>query len=716
MPLIYETLRNIGKAKWYTKLDVRATFHKIRIAEGDEWMTAFRIKYGLFEWLVIPFGLVNALSTFQRYINCALRDFLDEFCSAYVDDILIYTDGSPNRASETGKKVLERLREAGLQLDVNKCEFEMKTTKYLGFIIEVKKSIIMDPANVEAIIKLEAPKTVKKVQGFLGFANFYRKFIKDFSQRVMPLTNLVKKDTKFDWSEATNEAFSKLKQIFVTAPLLVQFDNTRETVLETHVSIWCIGGTLSQYIDGILRPCAYYSKKNSPAECNYEIYDKEMLAIIRCLEEWDAELRSVKFEIRTDHKNLEYFMTVKKLTERQIRWSLILSKYDFVINYITGKSNERADALSKREQDVPKAGDDKLEYKMAQLLKPGMLNFEPRANERTELNHSETLNPIEIQPVATGESGVDFQPAMAEFQRVGTGESGAESQPIYIEEPERELENLWATARSNDDVYQSVVKAIKKGKRTLPTSLALKVFIGDCSLDNNETLLFRGKKWVPESEPLRTKLIQRTHDSLLTGHPGREITAALMFRNYFWPGMLLDIRRFVRNCDVCGRNKAWRDKKQGFLKPLPIPSRIWSEISIDFVVDLPENERCKNLLVITDKLKKKVILEPCDSMDAEAVSEIFIRRFYRQHGLPAAIVSDRGRQFVSILWKRICKILGIERRLSTAYHPQTDGATERMNQTVETFLRTYIDFDQRNWVKLLFITEFAINNKDATST
>ena len=180
--------------------------------------------------------------------------------------------------------------------------------------------------------------------------------------------------------------------------------------------------------------------------------------------------------------------------------------------------------------------------------------------------------------------------------------------------------------------------------------------------------------------------------------------------------MLVDIRRLIRNCDVCGRNKVWRDKKQGFLKPLPIPSRIWSEISIDFVVDLPQSEGCRNLLVITDRLGKGVILEPCNSMDAEAVAEIFIRRFYRQHGLPAAIVSDRGRQFVNILWKRICKIFGIERRLSTVYHPQIDGATERMNQTVKTFLRIYIDFDQRNWVNFLFITEFVINNKDAVST
>ena len=273
----------------------------------------------------------------------------------------------------------------------------------------------------------------------------------------------------------------------MTAFLLVQFDNTRETVLETNVSIWCIGGTLSQYIDGILRHCVYYFKKNSPAECNYEIYNKKMLTINRCLEKWDVELRSVKFEIRTDHKNLEYFITVKKLTERQIKWSLILFKYDFVINYITGKNNERTDVFSNPKQNVPEAGDDKLEYKMAQLLKPGMLNFEPRANERPELDQSETLNPIEIQPVVTEENGVQFQPVMAEFQPVVTGENGVDFQPILTETPENELENLWATAKGNDDVYQSVVNAIKKGKRILFTFLVFKISIGDCSLNNNET-------------------------------------------------------------------------------------------------------------------------------------------------------------------------------------------------------------------------------------
>lgn len=197
LPLIQETLRNIGKAKWFTKVDVIAAFHKIRIAEGDEWKTAFRTRYGLYEWMVTPFGLANAPSTFQRYINWALREFLDDFCSAYVDDVLVYTEGSLDQHREHVRKVLGRLSEAGLQLDIDKCEFEVRTTKYLGFIIEAETGIRMDPAKVQAILDWQAPKSVKGVQSFLGFANFYRQFIKNYSKLVAPISALVRKDTTF---------------------------------------------------------------------------------------------------------------------------------------------------------------------------------------------------------------------------------------------------------------------------------------------------------------------------------------------------------------------------------------------------------------------------------------------------------------------------------------------------------------------------------------
>ncbi len=677
LPLIQETLRTIGRAKWFTKLDVAAAFHKIRIAEGDEWKTAFRTRYGLYEWLVTPFGLANAPSTFQKYINWALREYLDEFCSAYVDDVLIYSEGSLAEHREHVRKVLRRLQDAGLQLDIDKCEFEVKSTKYLGFIIEAGVGVRMDPQKVQAILNWEAPRSVKGVQSFIGFANFYRKFIQGFSKVVQPIISLVKKDATFVWTTEANQAFVRLKKLFTENPVLAPFDADRTTIVETDSSGWCVGGTLMQYgSDGTLRPCAYFSKKNSPAECNYEIYDKEMLAIVRCLDEWDAELRSVRdFQIRTDHKNLEYFTTVRKLTERQMRWSLVLSRYNFTIQYVPGRTNVRADALSRREQDLPVSlSDERLQYRHVQLLKPEMFAPPKKAN---------TVQEVQAMPAET-------------IERV-------------------DLRNLWDTAREADASYGKMVKSVEEGKRVFPTELQVKVSISECEVDAQGRLLFRGRRWVPESEPLRTGLIQETHDSMVAGHPGREATAALMMRQFFWPGMLQDIRRFVRNCDSCRKKQAWRDRRNGFLKPLPIPERIWSEISMDFITELPLSEGCTNLLVVTDRLSKGVIMEPCSTISAEAVAEKFIRTVYRRHGLPKAIVSDRGTQFTGALWARVCQLLNIVRRLSTAFSPETDGSTERMNQDVEAYVRTYVDYAQENWASLIPIAELALNNHDSKS-
>lgn len=728
LPLIRETLQNIGKAKWFTKVDVIAAFHKIRIAKGDEWKTAFRTRYGLYEWLVTPFGLANAPSTFQRYINWALRDYLDDFCSAYMDDVLIYTDGSLDEHREHVRKVFLRLQEAGLQLDIDKCEFEVKETKYLGFVIEAGKGVRMDPDKVKAIMEWERPTTATAVRSFLGFANFYRTFIKDYSDIMLPLTKLTHKEAEFQWTDDCQAVFEKAKKLFTTAPILVQFDYDRETVLETDSSGWCVGGTLMQYDDdGLLRPCAFFSKKNAPAECNYEIYDKEMLAIVRSLEEWDAELRSVRhFHIRTDHKNLEYFMTVQKLTERQMRWSLILSRFNFTIAYVPGKENVRADALSRREQDMPKNQDERVDYRTKQLLKPSTLiefpesiNHAAPVRTRRQARTEGTALPIEEQTEINSRKAETSEADSAHDNNEATLYDEDNAQQDDENDQTREpspLEQLWDQAASQDPSYERITDAIRKGKRTFPTDLKLKLSIAECSLSEEGKPMFRERLWVPDLEELRTKMIQQTHDSKACGHPGRDNTATILSREYFWPKMFENVRRFVRNCDSCGRNKAWRDRRQGFLKPLPIPDRIWQEISIDFVTELPESEGCTNMVVITDRLGKGVICDGLLDIKAETVAKWFVRHYYRQHYLPGAIVSDRGTQFVGRLWKRICQLLGIVRRLSTAYHPETDGSTERMNQEVETYLRTFVDYAQDDWYETLPSAQVAINNKDAAST
>jgi transposase InsO family protein len=221
---------------------------------------------------------------------------------------------------------------------------------------------------------------------------------------------------------------------------------------------------------------------------------------------------------------------------------------------------------------------------------------------------------------------------------------------------------------------------------------------------------------VPNSENLRTRIISEIHDSLSAGHPGREITYRMLARDFFWPGMTDSIRRYVRNCDVCGRTKPWRERAQGLLKPLPIPDRLWKEISMDFIEGLPISEGMRCLMVVTDRLSKGSIFIPLPDIKTETVVRAFIRQVVAYHWLPDAITSDRGSQFVSLLWERLCEILKINRRLSTAFHPQTDGSTERMNSVWEAYVRAFISWAQDDWAPLCPMAQIAINGRDATST
>lgn len=258
IPLIRDTLARIPGKKFFTKLDVIAAFNRIRVAEGHEWLTAFNTRYGQFECLVMPFGLCNAPATFQSYINETLREFLDDFASAYLDDVLIFSD-TLEEHEEHVRKVIEKLHAAGLQIDVDKCEFHVQQTKYLGLIITTD-GIQMDPAKVAAMKDWESPKNIKDVQAFLGFANYYRQFIYKFSKVAAPLTDMTRGLTKgsaldnpkFEWTPEAEAAFQDLKSRFLSEPILRHFDPSRQTMIESDANDNVIAAVVSQKhrIDG----------------------------------------------------------------------------------------------------------------------------------------------------------------------------------------------------------------------------------------------------------------------------------------------------------------------------------------------------------------------------------------------------------------------------------------------------------------------------------
>ena len=368
LPLINEMLNRFAHAKIFSKIDLRGAYNLVRIREGDEWKTAFCCRFGHYEYRVMPFGLTNAPAVFQCLMNDILREYLDIFCVVYLDDILIFSE-SPEEHVVHVKKVLSKLRENHLYAKLEKCAFAVREVDFLGYTIS-DTGIAMDQ-RVTSIQTWPTPANIKELQSFLGFTNFYCMFIAYYTKIALPLFNLLKKNVEFIWSDQCSEAFVKLNEAFVSASLLKHPDTSKPFVIETDASDFALGGILSQYHNDILCPVAFYSRKMTSAEINYEIHDKELLAIIVCFYQWRPLLLS-NFDpiiVYTDHRNLLYFSEAKKLNRHQARWSLFLSKFNFKIVYRAGKEGGKPDALS-RQPDYTLSPQDERVKAQSQVLLP----------------------------------------------------------------------------------------------------------------------------------------------------------------------------------------------------------------------------------------------------------------------------------------------------------------------------------------------------------
>jgi len=350
LPLISDVLENIGMKKLFTKMDLRWGYNNVRIKEGDEWKAVFMMPEGSFEPTVMFFGLTNSLATFQAMMNELLRDLINTGkVTVFIDDVIVGTESEKGH-DELVVEVIKRLEENDLYVKPEKCKWKVKEVGFLGVVIG-PEGIKMEKEKVKGVLEWPMPKSVKDIQKFLGLANYYCRFIEGFATVVRPLHDLVKKDKKWDWMEKEERAFKELKKRFTKEPVLAAPDIDKKMRMEVDASDYAMGGVLSMECeDGLWRLVAFLSKSLNETERNYEIHDKEMLAIVRGLEVWRHLLEGAqyKFEIWTDHKNLEYFMKVQKLNRRQARWALYLSRFDFTLKHVAGSKMGKADGLSRR--------------------------------------------------------------------------------------------------------------------------------------------------------------------------------------------------------------------------------------------------------------------------------------------------------------------------------------------------------------------------------
>jgi hypothetical protein len=342
LPRIDDLFDQMKGATVFSKIDLRSGYHQLRIKEDDVPKTAFKTRFGHYEFTVLPFGLTNAPGVFMSLMNGVFREYLDKFVQVFIDDILIYSRTTEEH-DEHLRLVLQCLREHKLYGKLSKCSFYQSRIHYLGHVIS-GEGIAVDPAKVEAIMEWPAPTNVTEVRSFMGLAGYYRRFVEGFSKIANPITELQKKNKKFVWTEKCAEAFRRLKELLTTAPILKVPDMDADFLVCTDASKEGLGGVLMQ--DG--RVIAYISRKLRRHEENYATHDLELLAIVYALKVWRHYLVGRKFELKTDHCGLQHIFTQSDLNARQRRWSELLSEYDFEITYIKGTVNRVADALSRR--------------------------------------------------------------------------------------------------------------------------------------------------------------------------------------------------------------------------------------------------------------------------------------------------------------------------------------------------------------------------------
>ncbi|KAJ1584617.1 hypothetical protein NDA11_003564 [Ustilago hordei] len=626
LPLIEEQLFLLRKARIYTKLDLRAAYNLIRIAKGDEWKTAFGTQLGLYEYLVMPFGLANAPAHFQSFINDIFRDIIGIYVVVYLDDFLIFSDTEEAHVKHV-TEVLTRLRSNRLFAKLSKCEFHTKTVEFLGYIIK-PTGIEMDPEKVRTVKEWPMPESIHDIQRFLGFANFYRRFIAHFARIAKPLTALVKpieRFKKFELPEEAQQAFHKLIQAFTSAGVLQHFDYHLPTRLETDASDFAIAGVLKQEHEGRWHPVAFYSRKMSSAEKNYEIHDKELLAVYR-----------------------------------------------------PGDKGGEPDALTRR-TDMQPAGEEQ-DHNVRQLLPPRVF--------KETADHDSLLVAPMISMESIASKGLKdlvkiFQPLDQELQE------------IHRKKPFELKDDLWYSGGR-----LVIPKVIMPGRTNNRHSRSAKEVDGQ-SLS---------------VEHLQFMVMTQCHDGITAGHVGRDATIKAAQRHYWWPNMTAWIADYVASCPVCARYKAPRHRPYGLLQPLATPDRPWGSISLDFIEGLPPSKKYDSktydsILVIVDRLTKFAILAPTHkTVTAKQTAVLLYGHMVRLFGYPDHMVSDRGRQFISGAWKAFAEQMGVKHSLSTAYHPQTDGQTERVNQVIEQYLRMYCNYEQNDWANLLDTAAFVYNN------
>ncbi|WVZ81080.1 hypothetical protein U9M48_028503 [Paspalum notatum var. saurae] len=509
-----------------------------------------------------------------------------------------------------------------------------------------KGGIAVDPSKVSTVTNWKVPEIPKEVCGFLGLAGYYRRFIEDFLRIAKPMTSLLEKDAEFRWTNAQQAAFDELKKRLTTAPVLTLLDQQKKFIVYCDASRDGLGCVLMQ--EG--KVIAYASRQLRKHELNYPTHDLELVAVVHALKIWRHYLYGQRCEIYTDHKSLKYIFTQNELNMQQRRWLELIKDYDMEIHYHPSKANVVANALSRKSY--------------ANMALCFMMSHE----------------------------------LCEEFKRLSLGFLHHTTAAAFEAEPT--LEQEIQEHQKDDEKLQEIRELLKLGKAP------------HFREDEQGTLWYKNRICVPNVDSIRKLILSEAHDTVYSIHPGNTKMYYDLKKRFWWYGMKRAVAEYIAICDTCQRVKAEHQRPAGLLQPLKVPEWKWKEIIMDFTVGLPRTQKGYNSIwVVVDRLTKVAHFIPVNTAYSGAkLAELYISRIVCLHGVPKRIISDRGSQFTSRFWEQLHNSLDTKLKFSTAYHPQTDGQTERNNQILEDILRACAILYGTSWDKCLPYAEFSYNN------
>lgn len=681
---VFDTI-GISKAQIFSTLDLASGFWQIPMDPETAHKSAFVTPTGVYQWKRMPFGLVNAPASFQALMTQVLRGLNWKTCLVYVDDILVFSSSFEQHLQHLDQ-IFSRLSSAGLTLKPTKCSFAQRQVQYLGHVI-TKDGVQVDVSKTDAVKSFPTPKCTKDVRSFLGLCNYYRKFIHDYSTIIGPLTALLRKDNKFKWCDECQTAFDLLKTALTSPPVLAYPDNSKPFILTTDASGTALGFILGQFDDnGKERVIAFGGRSLNKHERNYTISERECLAIIEGIKNYHVYLASKPFTVYTDHSALKWLQTVKHDTGRLARWSILLQGYNFNVIHKKGKKNGVADALSRRNYPQPPKKAEEPEDVIPSTATVSVLSTPSEHNQATFFYKNENCG--------------SQQSKHQTQSNVCTIDESTEIGQLQSQCPDFGPLHAYFTDGAVPSTKQERDKLISESKHYVFLDHTLYHFYEPRSKKIAQCQPILKQLAVPRC--LREDVLRSYHDSLAGGaHLGLDRTYRAIQLKYYWPKMYQNVADYIRSCDTCQHAKKQTTLPRAPLVNMPVEDT-FLRLHMDILGPLTTSKQGhKYILLVVDSFSKFPEAFPLKTQESKEIAEVLFAEIFARYGAPRVIVSDRGQNFLSKLVTAVCEIFQVTRHFTSAYHPQTNAACERMNSTIAQCLRTYINPEQTNWNKLL---------------